>query len=131
MTNGKILIVDDDVELARSLAGLLRRHGYEAALAHQGSDAMVQLAHARIALVISDIFMPDGDGIELLGFLKRINPTTPIVAMSGKGVTRVDGVLRMAAALGATTTLSKPFTSDELLDVVRELIGSPVSDVLN
>jgi len=129
MTRSKILIVDDDVQLARSLADLLRRHGYEVALAHQGSDAMVQLVHTRVALVISDIFMPDRDGIELLASLRRIIPTTPVVAISGAGAARVYGMLKMAAALGAARTLAKPFTSDQLLGVVRELIGPPAGAV--
>jgi DNA-binding response OmpR family regulator len=110
MAPNHILLVDDDVQLARSIAELLRRHGYEVALAHQGKAAMKYLATSRVALVISDIFMPDCDGIELL-------------AMSGSSTTRVTGMLKIAAALGAARTLPKPFEPSVLLALVRELIG--------
>lgn len=124
-----ILLVDDDESLARTLAELLRRHGYGVALAHRGAEAANYLARHRVALVISDIFMPDSDGIELLDFLRRLTPAPPVLAMSGSSATRVAGMLKVAAALGATRTLAKPFATADLLRLVRELIGPPLSAV--
>jgi DNA-binding response OmpR family regulator len=123
MAPNHILLVDDDVQLARSIAELLRRHGYEVALAHQGKAAMKYLATSRVALVISDIFMPDCDGIELLALVGSLNPAPPLLAMSGSSTTRVTGMLKIAAALGAARTLPKPFEPSVLLALVRELIG--------
>jgi DNA-binding NtrC family response regulator len=117
-----ILLVEDDVGLGRALAEVLRRHGYDVSVAENGRTAMEFLSRQRVALVISDIFMPEADGIELLGFLRRLTPPTPLVAMSGAGVQRVS-MLRVAGALGATRTLPKPFDLAQFLGLVRELIG--------
>lgn len=121
----QILLVEDDVALSRTLAEYLRRHGYTVELAHQGREAMRLLAKQRVALVISDIFMPDGDGIELLSLLRRCTPTPAVLAMSGAGMGRVEGMLKMASVLGATRTLAKPFNPAQLLRLVHDLIGPP------
>jgi CheY-like chemotaxis protein len=120
-----ILLVDDDVALALTLADLLRRHGYRVMLAHQGREAMKLLKRGQVSLVISDIFMPDCDGIELLNHLRGLTPSTPLVAMSGSSNTRVGGMLQVAAALGAVRTLVKPFEAAALIGLVKELIGLP------
>ncbi len=119
----KILLVDDDRQLAGGLAEYLQRHGYEVLLAHQGRDAMNLLARQRFALVISDIFMPEGDGIELLSLLRRCTPAPAVLAMSGGGLGQIGGMLRIASVLGATRTLAKPFHPAHLLRLVQELIG--------
>jgi DNA-binding response OmpR family regulator len=123
----KILLVDDDRQLADGLAEYLQRHGYEVLQAHQGRDAMNLLARQRVALVISDIFMPEGDGIELLSLLRRYTPAPAVVAMSGGGLGQIGGMLRIASVLGATRTLAKPFHPAHLLRLVEELIGPAAS----
>lgn len=123
----KILLVDDDRQLADGLAEYLQRHGYEVLQAHQGRDAMNLLARQRVALVISDIFMPEGDGIELLSLLRRCTPAPAVVAMSGGGLGQIGGMLRIASVLGATRTLAKPFHPAHLLRLVQELIGPAAS----
>lgn len=123
----KILLVDDDRQLADGLAEYLQRHGYEVLQAHQGRDAMNLLARQRVALVISDIFMPEGDGIELLSLLRRCTPAPAVVAMSGGGLGQIGGMLRIASVLGATRTLAKPFHPAHLLRLVEELIGPAAS----
>jgi CheY-like chemotaxis protein len=122
----QILLVDDDPQLARTLADLLQREGYEVALARDGRGAMKQLARHRFALVISDIFMPDSDGIELLEHIRRLPAPPPVLAISGTNVTRITGMLRIAAALGAVRTLTKPFAPAALLAVVGELAGPAI-----
>ena len=122
-----ILLVEDDDSLGRSLAELLRRNGYEVNLATTGRAAMDFLSRQQVALIISDIFMPEGDGIELLNFLRRLTPHPPVLAMSGSGALRVNSMLKMAGVLGAARTLSKPFQTVQFLGMVRELIGLPVS----
>lgn len=129
MSRTDILLVDDDESLARTLADLLRRHGYRVMLAHQGREAMKLLKRGQVSLVISDIFMPDCDGIELLNQLRRLTPTTPLLAMSGANSVRVTGMLEVAAALGAVRTIAKPFASAALIALVEELIGPPAAAV--
>ena len=121
----EVLLVDDDVHLARAIADLLRRHGYGVALVHHGRAAMDFVTRHRVGLVISDIFMPEADGLELLGLLRRCVPCPPLVAMSGSGSYRVNGMLKAAALLGAVRTLAKPFDPAQLVQLVQELIGPP------
>ena len=121
----EVLLVDDDVALARSMATLLRRRGYVVALVHHGRAAMDYVTRNRVSLVISDIFMPEADGLELLGLLRRCVPCPPFVAMSGSGSYRIDGMLKTAAMLGAARTLAKPFEPVQLFRLVEELIGPP------
>jgi CheY-like chemotaxis protein len=123
----EILLVDDDVPLGRSIADLLRRHGYVVALVHNGRAAMDYVTRQRVALVISDIFMPEADGLELLGLLRRCVPCPPLVAMSGSGSYRVNGMLKAAQMLGAVRTLTKPFETTQMISLVQELIGPPAS----
>jgi len=121
----EILLVDDDVQLARSMGDLLSRHGYTVAFVHHGRAAMEFVTRQRVGLVITDIFMPEADGLELLALLRRCVPCPPLVAMSGSGNYRVNGMLKAAALLGATRTLSKPFNTAELIGLVQELVGPP------
>ena len=121
----EILLVDDDVPLGRSMADLLRRQGYSVAFVHHGRAAMDFVARHRVALVISDIFMPEADGLELLGLLRRCVPCPPLVAMSGSGNYRANGMLKAAKMLGAVRTLAKPFETAHLIQLVKELIGPP------
>jgi DNA-binding response OmpR family regulator len=121
----EILLVEDDPSLARSLAAVLTRYGYPVVVAAHGRAAMDVIARRRVALVISDIFMPEGDGLELLNFIRRLTPHPPLVAMSGAGDGRVGNMLKVAGALGAARILAKPFAPSQLLALVRELIGPP------
>jgi len=122
----EILLVEDDAALARALRIVLRRAGYQVALATHGQAAMDFLAKQRVTLVVSDIFMPDGDGIELLNFLRRLTPHPPVIAMSGGGEIGVGNMLGVAGALGAARVLAKPFSPGQLLSLVLELIGPPL-----
>ncbi len=119
----RILLAEDDVQLARSLAEFLGRHGYTVLQAHDGRSATKLLARQQVDLLISDIYMPEGDGIELLSLVRRCTPAPAVVAMSGAGLGRVEGMLRMAAVLGAARTLAKPFSLQHLLALVQELVG--------
>jgi len=121
----EVLLVEDDRALSRALEAVLRRDGYPVVVATNGRAAMDAIARHRIVLVISDIFMPEGDGLELLNFLRLLNPRPPIVAMSGAGSGRLGNMLEIAGALGAARILPKPFAPSQLLALVRELIGPP------
>src|SRR5688572_28048639 len=103
----EVLLVEDDPALSRALEAVLRRDGYSVVLATNGRAAMDVIARHRVVLVISDIFIPEGDGLELLNFLRQLKPRPPIVAMSGAGTGRLGNILEVAGALGAARILPK------------------------
>ena len=122
----RLLVTDDSADMRESMRLLLELAGYQVALAENGSRAF-ELQRAQAAdLLITDIFMPETDGLETIERFKREFPRVRIVAMSGGGV-RVSGAssyLQTAAAAGADAVLRKPFETRTLLDLVRSLVPS-------
>ena len=121
----RLLIADDNVDLRESLKLVLESVGYEVSLAPDGTRALEQQRRAPADVLITDIFMPDRDGLETITAFRREFPATRIVAMSGGGV-RVDGALYLETAevAGADAVLRKPFDPDALLQVLRDLAAA-------
>lgn len=112
----RALVVEDD-ELVRALmAEILRTAGYSVFEAVNGADGLAQARAVLPDVVVTDIFMPAQDGIEVLREIKRELPATRVVAVSG-GSLRVPqlDMLTVATKLGADATVNKPFTPTELL----------------
>jgi len=120
-----ILIVDDDVAWRGLLAHALETAGYVVHQADDGVGAVQLCQEHRPALVITDIFMPERDGLEVLEAIKRMDYRPRVLAMSGSTTESVD-FLKIATRLGADRALRKPFSADALRAAVRELIGDPV-----
>lgn len=120
----RILVVDDEDRIRRALRILLERAGYAVREARNGQDA-VRLWHEEASdLVITDIHMPDKDGIDTIRELRALNPTLPIIAVSGSGQVRSRDLLRDVNLLGTIRTLDKPFRLTEVLDCVRDALAS-------
>lgn len=117
-----ILIIDDDDSLRDSLRRTLHKEGYAIIEASDGRQGLKQLQHSPVDLILLDIFMPDKDGLETIGELRRTHPGTRIIAISGGGFNGRVNVLHVAKKLGARRTLAKPFTREQLLDSVREVL---------
>jgi DNA-binding response OmpR family regulator len=114
-----ILVIDDEAALRRLVARILRAEGHAVREAPNGREGLRLFREARPDLVITDIVMPDQEGIETILELRREEPDFPILAISGGG----EGIyLRMAAGVGATETLAKPFGADELVAAVEKLL---------
>ncbi len=120
----RVLIVDDDPLVRSAIAACLRHHGYVVHEASDGRKALTFLSHRSVELVISDILMPDLDGIELVMRLNDRHPDIRILAISGEGHLGPGPFLTMAAHLGAHRVLPKPFEPAALLEVVEQLIGA-------
>lgn len=122
----RILIIEDDTLSREWLESLLSRNGYLVDSATNGKEG-VQLFRANPAeLVITDIVMPEKDGIETITDLKRTYPGVKIIAISG-GERRPEGIsrnyLHSAKLLGANRALQKPISNDELLTAIRDLLN--------
>lgn len=119
----RILIADDDAGVRSVLARHLGSAGYEVLEATDGRSCLDVLRRTPVDLVIVDIYMPDVDGIAVIAQARRDLAHVPILAMSGGGTVPRERTLEIAQRLGATRTLTKPFERDELLALVRELVG--------
>ena len=119
----RILIIDDDPMIRDILRVTLEREGHEVIEAQHGLEALQHFQTAPADLVITDILMPEKDGLETIRDLRQISPTVKIIAMSGGGRTKRLNLLDAAMHLGAQRTLLKPFTIEEILELVRELLN--------
>jgi DNA-binding response OmpR family regulator len=114
----RILIVDDETLVRRTLRAMLERAGHVVDEADNGETALRVFAAETPDLVITDIVMPDREGVETIGDLRKANPDLPIIAISGGGSIGEDFFLTLAAQFGATRTLSKPIRQADLLAAV-------------
>lgn len=119
----RILIIDDDESVTSMLRTVLERNGYEVITAADGREGMRRYNAQPADLVISDILMPEMDGLEALKELRRLSPDVKIIAVSGGGARLNMDVLRVAELLGAAATFKKPYRIDALLDAVRQLLA--------
>jgi len=103
------------------LQAQLEMEGFEVATAPDGARALALLGRQRTDLIITDLFMPDKDGIETIIELRKLYPMVKIVAISGWTSTQGSDYLQVAREIGAAATLQKPFDPAELSRVVRQL----------
>jgi CheY-like chemotaxis protein len=122
--NGRrIMVVDDDAAIRRSLHTLLSRSGYQVLEAADGSEAVRLWRNGGADLVITDLHMPNKDGIQTIVELLTHTPGVPIIAMSGGGQTKRLDLLGNVTLLGSVFTIEKPFTLTEMLNVVSRALG--------
>ena len=119
----KILVIDDDALVRTTLEYLLRDAGYEIATAEDGVRGMAIFRSEQPDLVITDIIMPEQEGIQTIIEMRKAKPDAKIIAISGSG--RIGNVdfLKMARSLGAMDIVSKPFNADELLTIVENCLA--------
>jgi len=114
----KILVIDDD-ELTRSMiCHALKKAGFEVLEAANGNDGVQKAKDDKPDLVVTDILMPDKEGIETILEIQALDRNIKIVAMSGGGATKNMTFLEMAKKAGAKYTLSKPFKPSVLLEII-------------
>ena len=121
----RILIADDDPILRELVQEYLSAEGYSLTLVEDGREALKAAEAARFDLIITDMVMPNLDGIELLQALRSTSPETPVLAMSaGIAGCNADVLLRAATAVGAVSVLRKPLSRQALVETVRDLLQS-------
>lgn len=117
----KLLLVDDDEDVRYALGKYLRRAGNEVVEAGDGKVALSLLENDTFDVLVTDIVMPEADGIELLLTVRQRMPDLPVIAISGGGRLGSFDYLPTAAGLGAKVVLHKPIDPDILLASVDEL----------
>lgn len=115
----RILLIDDDVDFRTMLRRTLQRAGYEVAEAGNGQEALKQLNESSVDLVLTDIIMPDMEGVEIVMHLKRTRPELKVIVMSGGGRLTPDSYLKLALKVGAFRAFSKPFATADLLEAME------------
>ena len=119
----QILVVDDDPQLRRLTARVLQRAGFQVSVAEDGSSALAMLNGSRFELLVTDILMPNQDGIGTIIQVKRDHPKLKVIAISGSGDTVGMNYLDFAKKLGSDAVLRKPFEFDDLVSTVKQLLG--------
>jgi len=116
----RILVIDDDEQMRALLRDILERAGYEVSEAQHGLEGL-KLFRARPAdLVVTDLIMPEKEGVETILELRAEFPEVPIIAVSGGGRNGPRDYLEIAARLGARRTVAKPFTRQEILAAIQQ-----------
>jgi CheY-like chemotaxis protein len=120
----RILIIDDEAQIRSMIRLMLERAGYSVAEASDGIEGIRCYRQTPADLIITDLIMPNQDGIGMMLELKKEFSSAKIIAMSGGGLNRPEGYLRGAQKLGAVCTLSKPINRQELLRAVKDALKS-------
>ncbi len=118
----RILVIDDDDDTRRMLCEVLTRAGHEVIAATNGRAGVARYRESRADVVITDIFMPESDGLETIRKIRRESLQARIIAISGGGRQSDFDYLPSALMLGAWRTMDKPFSPAELLQAVAEAL---------
>jgi DNA-binding response OmpR family regulator len=118
---GVVLVVDDEAGIRGLFSEILQSAGYEVLEAENGKRAIRMAADSTVDLVITDLVMPEQEGIETIVMLRKDRPHLKIIAMSGAAFG--DQYLGVARKLGADTMLAKPIRPDQLLETVRQVLS--------
>jgi DNA-binding response OmpR family regulator len=121
-----ILIIDDEDDFRVMLTQMLQKAGYTVRAAPDGMQGMKEFKKQHPDLVVTDIFMPEKEGLETIMDAKKANPSVKIIAMSGGGRVWNMDALPVALNLGADAVLHKPFRREEFLGLVSRLLTSTV-----
>ncbi|MER2494315.1 response regulator [Catenovulum sediminis] len=120
----KILVLDDDPQILKMVSLILKKRGHHILTAENGSHALQTIESQQIEVLLTDILMPDVDGIEVINTCRKKALPVKIIAMSG-GRRKISAEfnLQSAAMLGASEILPKPFTQEQLVEKI-ELVTS-------
>ena len=117
----RILVIDDDPEIRTCLEEILKSAGHEVTLSADGREGMERHRTSPAELVITDLYMPNQEGLETIREFRTRYPGVAVIAMSG--MTAAGTMLSVAQKFGAVGVLHKPFAADELFAAVAKALG--------
>lgn len=118
----KILIIDDEKPVREALEAIATAAGHECRVAADGRQGLAQFATYQPDLVITDMLMPEKEGIETIVELRKLKPGLPIIAVSGGGRVGNMSFLKMAEKFGASRTIAKPFAAATVMAAFADLL---------
>lgn len=121
----RILVIDDEEIIRIPISEALSRSGYEVHSAGDGKQGLALFNANPIDLVITDLIMPDTEGLETIMALRKLRPDLKIIAISGGAFVHGSQYLKLAQRLGADRVLAKPFSLSELKITVDALMNPP------
>ena len=121
----KILVIDDDGLVRETIVSLLRDVGYEVLAADDGATGMALFRSEQPDLVITDLIMPEQEGLQTITEMLKDKPNAKIIAISGAARVGKMDFLKIAEVLGAIDAIRKPFDPDQLLTAVGNCLASP------
>ena len=126
----KILVVDDDAGMRHLLQTVLTRSGHQVVVAGDGRVALKHLGAETFDLVISDLVMPEVEGLQLLREVRKLPAPPRVIVISGGGRGNLDNYFEIALKFGAAGTLAKPFTLHALEEEIARAmaLGSAAPD---
>lgn len=119
-----ILIIDDDIAIQKVFTQLLESEGHEIALATNGKDGLARMKELEPDLIITDIMMPEMDGLEIVTYIRDHYPNLPVIAISGGMQMAAMNFLPLAEKFGACRVFEKPVSLIKLRETVNELLNS-------
>jgi CheY-like chemotaxis protein len=119
-----VLIVEDDKELRQMLKMMLQRRNFTVLEAENGKSAITHFKPLLTDVVVTDLIMPEEDGLKVVIKLKELKPSLKVIAISGGGKAGPGGYLNLAKALGADAVYSKPFSLNDLVEKIEQLLNS-------
>ncbi len=126
-----ILLVDDEESIRKMVRAVLGEKEYAFTEASNGVEALEMMETQSFDLILTDVIMPDCDGIELVMSVRKKLPDIKVIVMSGGGRVRADHYLNLAEKLGAARVFEKPFNTAELRETVSELLSETDSAMEN
>ena len=119
----KILVVDDETPIRTLVSKIVMKDGHEVLEAENGVDACKSFQGNDIDLIITDLVMPEQNGIEMIIEIKKTHPNVKVIAISGgSGFSGQIDLLSVAKLLGAKHIIKKPFTVDQIRDAVNDML---------
>ncbi len=124
----QVMIVDDDVSICDLLTKLLKGAGYDVTVFHEAHKALAMLKTVIPTVIITDIIMPEMDGLELIREIRKQNPMIRMIALSGGGRLKSGFYLELASKMKVDAVMEKPFKKGELLALIDKFTAESKGD---